>query len=278
MTALFSSLTRGRLRSMMTRGNPPGLIVIGQPATPEAPAPTAVGGEVRWLTKKDTTLGQRVVGITKAVAADAIRRKLRRKPPAGPIVLVALLMLAGFLLQLFGGFGTTTDIGITIGVFGTIIASWIGVGVLIMLGARRPLTKEGALAVEHLEGLREYIRLAEADRLQMLQSVSGADRVATDSGQVVKVYEKLLPYAVLFGLEKEWAGELAKYYDETPPDWYTGTNVAAFNVGAFAAGVAGLSSSVSSSFSGSASSSSSGGSGGGGSSGGGGGGGGGGGW
>jgi uncharacterized membrane protein len=116
----------------------------------------------------------------------------------------------------------------------------------------------------------------------MLQSVTGAERApiagTTDNAQIIKVYEKLLPYAVLFGLEKEWAVELGKYYDQTPPDWYAGGNVNAFNAGAFAAGVGSISSSVASSFSGSSSSSSSGGSSGGGSSGGGGGGGGGGGW
>jgi uncharacterized membrane protein YgcG len=177
--------------------------------------------------------------------------------------------------MLFGGFEAQSEAGIVIGVFGMIAMSWIGVGLLIMLGSRRPLTTEGALAVEHLKGLREYIRLAEADRLQMLQSVSGAERTkTTGSPDVVKIYERLLPYAVIFGLEKEWAGELAKYYDTNPPDWYDGTNVGAFNVGLFASSIGSLSSSVSTSFSGSASSSSSGGSGGGGSSGGGGGGGG----
>jgi uncharacterized membrane protein YgcG len=260
---------------MLGRQNAPGLITIGQAAAAAEPAVDA--GEVRWLTKRDQILGQQVVAITKLTAADAQRRKLRRKPQALPIVIVLLLMVAGFLLTLFGGMGATSEIGIVLGVFGSIIAAWIGVGALIMLGARRPLTKEGALAVEHLEGLREYIRLAEADRLQMLQSVTGADRVATDAGSVIKIYEKLLPYAVLFGLEKEWAKELGKYYDETPPDWYQG-NVAAFNVAAFTTGIASLSSSVSASYSGASSSSSSGGSGGGGSSGGGGGGGGGGGW
>jgi uncharacterized membrane protein len=126
---------------------------------------------------------------------------------------------------------------------------------------------------EHLEGLKEFIRVAEADRLQMLQSVSGAERVTTtDGAAIVKIYERLLPYAVLFGLEKEWAEEISKYYDTNPPDWYSGTS--AFSAGAFAAGVSSFSSTVSTSYSGSSGSSSSGGGGGGGSSGGGGGGGG----
>jgi uncharacterized membrane protein YgcG len=276
MSALFATSGIGLLRSLFGRGSAsaPGIITIGQPATVAA-ASAAPSGEVRWLVKKDQILGQQVVAITKAVAAEAVARKLRKKPPGLPIAIVGLLVVAGFLLLLLGGIGAQSEVGIVAGVFGTIAASWIGVGVLIMLGGRRPLTKEGALAVEHLEGLREYIRLAEADRLQMLQSVSGAERTKTvDQPDIIKIYERLLPYAVIFGLEKEWAGELAKYYDTNPPDWYSGSNMTAFNVGAFAASIGSLSTSVSTSYSGSASSSSSGGSGGGGSSGGGGGGGG----
>jgi len=282
LDALFATVGLGMLARLLRSGgaSAPGIITIGQQMQQEAAAVTqGPTGEVRWLVKKDQILGQQVVSITKAVAAEAKALNLRGNPPILPIAIVTILVIAGFLLLLFGGIGAQSEAGIVIGVFGTIIASWIGVGALIMLGSRRPLTKEGALAKEHLEGLREYIRLAEADRLQMLQSVTGAertplDKTATGGPDVIKIYEKLLPYAVLFGLEKEWAGELAKYYDETPPDWYQGSNITAFNVGAFAGAIGSLSTSVSTSYSGSASSSSSGGSGGGGSSGGGGGGGG----
>lgn len=283
MNALFATSGIGFLRNLFARGgvSTPGIITIGQPAAAPAPATTPAAtepAEVRWLIKKDQILGQQVVSITKAVAAEAQSRKLRTKPPFLPIAIVAILLIGGFALLLFGGINAQSELGIVAGVFGGIASAWIGVGALIMLGGQRPLTKEGALAVEHLEGLREYIRLAEADRLQMLQSVTGAERTKTvGQPDIIKIYEKLLPYAVIFGLEKEWAGELAKYYDTNPPDWYAG-NAAAFNVGAFAGSIGSLSSSVSTSFSGSSTSSSSGGSGGGGSSGGGGGGGGGGGF
>jgi len=73
---------------------------------------------------------------------------------------------------------------------------------------------------EHLEGLRQYLALAEADRLRMLQSPSGADLLATDAATAAGVpdadaplarfhlHERLLPYAVLFGLEGEWIAKL----------------------------------------------------------------------
>ena len=73
---------------------------------------------------------------------------------------------------------------------------------------------------EHLEGLRLYLALAEADRLRMLQSPSGADLLTTDDATAAGVpeadaplarfhlHERLLPYAVLFGLEREWIAKL----------------------------------------------------------------------
>jgi len=69
--------------------------------------------------------------------------------------------------------------------------------------------------VDHLWGLRDYISLAEKDRLTFLQSPSGAQLrhdVSIDA-QVLVLNEKLLPYAVLFGLEKEWVRELGANYE-----------------------------------------------------------------
>ena len=232
-------------------------------------------GEVRWLTKGDRSLGVQVLGLTKAVEKEVEAGGLRRSPSMRPtaIALVAYV-LAGILLIIQSVTGGGGETSITISVLGLNILPWVAILSLFILGRRKPLTQKGSELREHLEGLREFIRVAEADRLQMLQSVSGAERVTTSDGAaIIKIYEKLLPYAVIFGLEKEWATEIAKYYDtSTPPDWYSGTN--GFAIGAFAAGIGSLSSSVSTSYSSSGGSSSSGGGGGGGSSGGGGGGGG----
>ena len=233
------------------------------------------GGEVRWLTKGDTVLGQQVVALTKSIEREAEAGGLRRKPSKRPLLLVVgSMVIAGLLLLGMAIFGGEEDEkSIIISVVGLNAVPWITIFAVGLLARRRPLTSKGAELREHLEGLREFIRLAEADRLQMLQSVSGAERVSTsDRTAIIKIYEKLLPYAVIFGLEKEWANEIAKYYDTNPPDWYSGST--GFHVAAFTAGLASLSSNVSTSYSGSSGSSSSGGGGGGGSSGGGGGGGG----
>jgi uncharacterized membrane protein YgcG len=232
------------------------------------------GGEVRWLTKGDTVLGQQVVALTKSIEREAEAGGLRRKPSWRPmLIVVGAMVLAGILLLIQTIVGGESEISIITGVVGLNAVPWIAIFAAGILTRRRPLTAKGAELKEHLDGLREFIRVAEADRLQMLQSVSGAERVSTsDTAAIVKIYEKLLPYAVIFGLEKEWAQELGKYYDTNPPDWYSGST--GFHIGAFSAGLASMSSSVSTSYSSSSGSSSSGGGGGGGSSGGGGGGGG----
>jgi uncharacterized membrane protein YgcG len=152
--------------------------------------------------------------------------------------------------------------------------------VLIMSYLLWPLTDKGLELSRYLEGLKMYIKVAETDRIKMLQSPEGAQKIGgadpNDPAQLVKLYEKVLPYAVLFGQEKEWTKRIGDIYEAagSQPGWYAGNN-AIFNAAVFSSAMNGFTTSASYS---SASSSSSGGSGGGGSSGGGGGGGGGGGW
>ena len=168
-----------------------------------------------------------------------------------------------------------------VGIIGVLLLSpmlLIVAGIVFVLSFGWSLTDEGLALRRYLAGLKMYIGVAEVERLQMLQSPEGAEKVkvdATDEKQLVKLYERVLPYAVLFGQEKEWSKQLGRYYEQVgeQPDWYSGQG--AFNAAAFAAGMNSLSSVASSA---SDYSSTSGGSTGGGFAGGGGGGGGGGGW
>jgi uncharacterized membrane protein YgcG len=77
------------------------------------------------------------------------------------------------------------------------------------------LTLAGGKHKTYLEGIREYLRLAEEDRLRAAQSPTTADLVSSGrrpfgdaanarGADVVNLYERLLPYAVLFGMEREW--------------------------------------------------------------------------
>ena len=153
--------------------------------------------------------------------------------------------------------------------------------VLLVLGSTlKPLSDKGLELRRYALGLDKYIKASETERLAFLQGPDTAQKVGHDvdpnnPGQIVKLYERVLPYAILFGREKQWSKRLGQFYEQssTQPDWYNG--MSGFNAAAFATSMHSFS--QASSYS-SGSSSSSGGSSGGGSSGGGGGGGGGGGW
>ncbi len=154
--------------------------------------------------------------------------------------------------------------------------------IAVVLGyTLKPLTDKGLTLRRYLMGLEMYIKVAEEERLKYLQGPDTAEKVGEqvdihNSSQLVKLYERVLPYAVLFGQSKEWSKRLEQYYaaDNTQPGWYSGSSV--LHAAAFSGFVTNFSSSAS--VSAGYGSSSSGGSGGGGFSGGGGGGGGGGGW
>lgn len=144
-----------------------------------------------------------------------------------------------------------------------------------------PLTDKGLQLARHLKGLEMYMKVAEANRLRMLQSPEGAAKLpapidTNDKRELIKLYERILPYAILLGIERDWNKQLGAYYESASqqPDWFTG-NTAVFNAAVFSSAISNLNAVAAYS---DPSNSSSGGSGGGGSSGGGGGGGGGGGW
>jgi hypothetical protein len=86
----------------------------------------------------------------------------------------------------------------------------------ILLSKRRP-TQAGMDLRVHLDGLKEYIRLAESDRLAFLQSPKGALRKSSSLGQqeILHLYEEILPWAVLLGLEEEWSKVLTTFSSET---------------------------------------------------------------
>jgi len=280
MNALFAFTGFGDVAAMISRFTgalPPGLKVIGgAPATMESSDP--VDANIKWFEKSDTLLGDAVKSLTTSVEQNAEAVGLRKGRHPVIVTVIGLLAILGAVLMLITAFASGDNgAGIAFGVIGANAGAWIAVLVFGLISGLRPLTAEGSKLYDQLIGLKMYIQLAEADRLQMLQSISGADKVTTSDGnQIVKIYERLLPYAVLFGLEKQWAAELAKYYGTTSPDWYSGSNIGAFDVAAFSTGIAAFSAVSASTTSSSSSSSfsSSGGSGGGGSSGGGGGGGG----
>lgn len=229
-------------------------------------------GEVYRFGTSDTRLSSESQRALK-MAKDSLRGRDMYKPvPRGvrgwP---VAAWAIAAGLVILFGALALNAYVHPALPIIGIVLAGASFI-VVVFAVAGDPLSAAGAEVRDHLLGLDLFIRWAEADRIRMLQSPTGAERepVATDDPrEVLRIYERLLPYAVLFGREKEWAEHLTAAYAAagvSAPIWYSGSG--AFDASSFSAGIGTLSSAASSS------SSTSGGSSGGGSAGGGGGGGG----
>ncbi|NLA66396.1 MAG: DUF2207 domain-containing protein [Leucobacter sp.] len=186
-------------------------------------------GTTHWFSRTSTRLGDPANSLKARAKAEATKQDLVKKASGksvGTVILLFVLALGLPVLHaiIFDQFVLMTillAVGVNVLIWGSIAI------VLILAKMQRP-TYQGALLLDHLKGLREYIRLAEADRIRMLQSASGAE---VNEQFIVQVYERLLPYAVLFGFEKEWQGELARYYRESTPDWVYGTEGQSFTTG-----------------------------------------------
>lgn len=181
-----------------------------------------VGTQFR-LPKRDQAFQKRMQKLRDLGVSEAERRGYTEKAHSrfARVCGVAALILALGTVPLLV-LGQSRDNSTTF-----VVALFLGIpGILFGVFALRAhlvLTPSGAAAREHLLGVREFIRVAEADRLQMLQSYTGADRRNDGTVDVVHLYERLLPYAMLFRLEKSWSRALQQHYESTgisSPDWY----------------------------------------------------------
>lgn len=231
--------------------------------------PGAPPGAVFEFGRTDTRMSSSARSILSWAGKELQRQGVYRPVPRG-VRLWPMLLAFGFAIAAFVIGIALADAGRSAGI--TVLVAVLCIPIVIVviaLLARKPKSAKGAEIRDHLRGVREFISWAEADRIRTLQSPSGAERRRIDPSdprQMLHLYESLLPYAVVFGLEKQWGERLAGMYADGSPGWYSSSR--GFQAATFAAGIATLSSSAASS------SSTSGGSSGGGSAGGGGGGGG----
>ncbi len=118
---------------------------------------------------------------------------------------LALVFLAFPAFALFGVWGT-----------GSIILS----GLIVVIFSRwmPQKTQSGVLTKEYLLGLKEYLQVAEKDRLEFHNAPS----------KDPQTFEKLLPYAIVFGVENQWAEKFKDIY-KTPPTWYSDSSFSNFN-------------------------------------------------
>ncbi len=173
------------------------------------------------------SVGASLYGLPASTANHAIAAGFRAEPKsvaAKGLGRAAFWVVAAFVpVWIWAAFLDVLEANVVLPALAT-AALWIAVPIILI--KPKLLTRKGAEAKEYLLGLREYLTIAEEDRMRVLQSPQGALRVdVTDKDAVVKLNERLLPYAVLWGVEDRWADELRVQYDGRTPDWLDGASL-----------------------------------------------------
>jgi uncharacterized membrane protein YgcG len=114
-------------------------------------------------------------------------------------ILLLLAMLGAACLIQFGLIGRVF-------VLPVVIAGVLSALTVVITSQVMPRkTRKGRAAWEKIAGLQEYIRRAE------VQDIQEQERQG--------IFERLLPYAIIFGLSKRWGKAFENLYKE-PPNWY----------------------------------------------------------
>lgn len=126
--------------------------------------------------------------------------------------------------------------GIVVSVVALIVLGGRGISVLLIVisciiylifaALMAKVTKEGALMKERIAGLEEYLRIAEKNRIDFHNAPEKRP----------EMFEKLLPAAMVLGVEKLWAKEFEGMYT-AQPEWYSDTSGAAFSTTHFISGL-----------------------------------------
>lgn len=183
---------------------------------------------VMEMPKNSAAFATSMGGLLKAAPKEAEERGLtarERSRSAQVVQIVSLVALAVMIGLLGWGLFTGRASAGPVFLATLLCAVLVIISSIVAFKKHTVLTPEGALQLEYLQGVREFIRVAEADRLRMLQSYSGAERRSDGAVDVIHVYERLLPYAILFGQEKEWGEVLEVTYarEQQSPGWIDGS-------------------------------------------------------
>ncbi|MFC5501410.1 DUF2207 family protein [Lysinimonas soli] len=176
--------------------------------------------DVLTLDRSDEKLGDAIAKLQGEVRASLRTRKYlvgRRSAITVALRLLLVVVLGASVYDaIWGGSASVAGALFFWQMVVLIVGSLIAIG---FAGAPERLTAQGAEARDQLLGIRDYLQLAEADRLRMLQSPTGAERTSIDPSnevEVVKLYERLLPWAMVWGIEAQWAKVLGAHYATTP--------------------------------------------------------------
>ncbi|MCU0652756.1 MAG: DUF2207 domain-containing protein [Candidatus Pacebacteria bacterium] len=165
--------------------------------------------------------------IKKAVAESLKAKELVHQ--SGFTFRAVLLAIAGTTL-------IAMCVAIGIGEFYLAGALGLSAAILLVFGLVMPKrTQKGALLNWRVKGFRLYMETAEKYRSQFYEKEN--------------IFEKFLPYAIVFGIAKLWAKKMEEIYGKEyfaayHPAWYIGSSVANFNADSFASGMTAVSAGI----------------------------------
>lgn len=175
--------------------------------------------------KSDTSFGQSLLKIRTETLSELVKNGYFK---ANPSLVKGLWFTAGIIIAVFGSFLFGSIIGY-LGVIATILSGVIIIVFSFIMPAR---TQKGADTVALVAGLKDYLTVAEKDRLKFHNAPE----------KNPQHFEALLPFAIALGVEAAWA---AQFKDLTnAPSWYNDGTGGAFNALLFTSAMSDFSSSV----------------------------------
>lgn len=193
LTGLFPSLQPGDTFTLPTKGKEKQTFATSmQKLTSDGPKEAQSRG---LLTKERSTAGM-LLGML------------------GIVLLVPLVVL--IVLGASRDNSATIAIAAATGAIGLVAA-------FITFFPQRVHTPEGANLYQQLQAVRVTIRKPEENQHTMLQTEQNTGGRSTGVNQVVELHDKVLPFAVIFGLEKQWSKVLESTYQDygiLHPVWY----------------------------------------------------------
>jgi uncharacterized membrane protein len=126
---------------------------------------------------------------------------------------------AGWLIGgIIGGIFLTVIFGNLQGGWG-VFSGIVSTVIVAVFGWLMPaVTKKGAELKEDILGFKDFLSVTETDRLKFHNAPE----------KNPEMFEKFLPYAMVLGVEKEWAKQFEGIYNREP-DWYEDSSGRAFN-------------------------------------------------
>ena len=208
--------------------------------TPPAEAPPLARHEARMLggvfeggattvklSDLDDEFYRHLPGIRDAVFERLAERRLYRARPdkVKRRWMAAAVVLGGLILGFGSAMGARLELGPLPFVVAAVASGLIVAGFGQVMPAR---TTEGARVLERVLGFEEFLRRVDGDRLERVVKTP-------------EMFERFLPFAMAFGVERKWAKAFQDIYRE-PPTWYVGTGTGPFDLSGFSGRLGALSS------------------------------------